>query len=402
MKRDQVFGGVLVLTMLLSFGASEALASDWPQWRGPNRDAKVDDKAFDPAFAKGGADVKWSTDIGVGFTGVTVADGKAFTAGWANGKTTFFCFDAKTGKKLWDHAFPTKKYDNLNVGGPSGTPAVDGDFVYHQARDGKLFCYKTTGGVVWKKDLAEIYGVKVPAWGFSGSPVILGNTLFIDIGRTVALNKTNGNEVWKTRDFGPAYSTPAPFKYKGKDYLAVFPKSGLYILEQDTGKERGHQPWKTNYGVHAATPVVVGDKILISSEYNNGCALLQFNGTSLRILWENKNLRQKMGTSIFDDGTFYGFNSTKLVAVDGNTGKELWQKRGLGHGTIIMSGDHLIVLSDKGELLTAKASTRGFNVISQAKVVEGDNTIWTAPTLANGHLYVRGSRGKLVCIDAGK
>lgn len=400
MKRDQVLGLVLVLAVML--GGGQAFANDWPQWRGPNRDAKVEGAGFNPAFAKRGADVKWSTDIGVGFTGVTVADGKAFTAGWKGGKTTFYCFDAKTGKKLWDHRFPTKKYDNLNVGGPSGTPAVDGDRVYHMARDGKLVCYRTAGGVVWEKDLASIYGVEVPTWGFSGSPVILGDTLYLDIGRIIAINKTNGNPVWKTADFGPAYSTPAPFTYNGKNYLAVFPKSGLYVLERDSGKRVAHQPWSTSYGVHAATPVVVGDKILVSSEYNNGCALLQFDGEGLDTLWENRNLRQKMGTSVYHEGTFYGFNSTKLVAVDAATGEELWNKRGLGHGTIIMAGDTLIVLSDDGKLLTAQASRDGFNTISEAKVIDGDNTIWTAPTLANGHLYVRGSKGRLVCIDAGQ
>lgn len=399
MHRDRVMMFSLVLALLL---ALDTYASDWPHWRGPDRDGKVKADGFDPAFGKDGIDITWSADIGVGFTGVTVAGGKAFTAGWNDGKTTFYCFNAKTGRKLWDHSFPTKKYDNLNVGGPSGSAAVAGEHVYHQARDGKLFCYKTSGGVVWEKDLVAQYGVKVPQWGFSGSPVVIDDTLYIDIGRIVALNKKTGRQVWKTDDFGPAYSTPAPFAFKGKDYLAVFPKSGLYILERDTGNKVAHQPWQTNYGVHAATPVVIDDKILISSEYNNGCALLQFNGTGLATLWENRNLRQKMGTPLYHEGTFYGFDSTKLTAVDAVTGEEKWNQRGLGHGTLIMAGDTLIVLSDKGEVLAATASPNAFKPITRTKVIDGDSTIWTGPTLADGMLYIRGSKGKLVCIDVSK
>lgn len=398
MKHDRVYLFSLVLVLFI---AMESAAADWPNWRGPDRNGKVSADGFNPAFAKDGAKVKWSVDIGVGFTGVTVVGNRVYTAGWKDGNTWFYCFNKRTGDGLWSHTFPTKKYDNLNVGGPSGTPAVDGDRVYHQARDGQTFCYHaTTGKVIWKKDLAKAYNVKVPTWGFSGSPVVIGDVVYLDMGKIIALNKATGEEIWATKDFGPAYSTPAPFEFKGKDYLAVFPKSGLYVLERASGKQVAHQPWKTNYGVHAATPVVVGDTILVSSEYNNGCALLKFNGSGLEILWENKNLRQKMGTSVYHDGAFYGFDSTKLTCVDAKTGEEKWDQRGLGHGTIIMAGDTLIVLSDSGELLTAKASPDGFKPISSAKLIDGDKTVWTAPTLANGMLYVRGSKGKLVCIDA--
>lgn len=400
MRRDQVTAYALLFLLLLSFNVT---AADWPNWLGPNRDSTTTGEGFDPAFAKGGVDIKWTKDLGVGFTGVTVADGLAYTAGWKNGDTTFFAFNAKTGKQAWSHSFATKKYDNLNVGGPSGTAAVSDGKVYHMARDGQFFCYDAkTGDIAWQKNLAKDYGVKVPRWGFSGSPLILDDTLYLDIGKTIALNKTTGKEQWASKNFGPAYSTPALITVNDKDYLAVFPAKGLYIVERDTGKQVAHQPWKTDYNVHAATPVIVDDTILVSSEYNNGCALLKFDGKGLDILWDNRSLRQKMGTSLYRDGYFYGFNSTKLVCVDAKTGKERWNQRGLGHGTVILAGDTLVILSDSGEVLTAPASPEVFKPITKTRVIDGDKTIWTAPTLANNLLYVRGSRGKLVCIDVSK
>ena len=397
MKRDQVIGFAVLFALLFS---ANAYAEDWPNWLGPNRDSTTTGEGFDPAFAKGGADIKWTAKIGIGFTAVTVADGQAYTAGWKDGKTTFYAFDAKTGEKAWSHTAPTGKYADFNIGGTRGSAAVDGDKVYFINADGKMFCFNTDGGsIAWEKDLGSAYSLKPPTWGFSGTPVIIDDIVYLDVGRTLALNKANGKEVWKTDDLGPAYSTPAPFTFKGKDYLAVFPKSGLHILDRATGKKIAHQPWDTQYGVHAATPVVVDDTILISSEYNNGCALLKFDGKRLKILWENRNLRQKMGTSLYHDGYFYGFNSTKLVCVDAKTGRERWNQRGLGHGTIILAGDTLVILSDSGEVLTAPASPEVFKPITKTRVIEGDKTIWTAPTLANNLLYVRGSRGKLVCID---
>ena len=400
MKRDQVICFAVLFALLIS---TSALAEDWPHWLGPDRDGTTSGEGFDAAFAKGGVDTRWTKNIGVGFTGVTVADGKAYTAGWKNGNTTFYALDTKTGKEIWSHAFPTEKYDRLNVGGPTGTAAVSDGHVYHMARDGQFFCYDTeTGDVVWKKNLTKEYGVEVPRWGFSGSPLILDDTMYLDIGKIIALDKKTGKEQWATKDLGPAYSTPSLLTFKGKDYLAVFPATGLYVVERDGGKQIAHQPWKTDYDVHAATPLIIDDKILMSSEYNNGCALLKFTGSDLEIVWDNRNIRQKMGTSVYHKGYFYGFNSTKLTCVDAKTGKEMWNQRGLGHGSVIIAGDTLVVLSDRGEVLTAPVSPKAFRPIVKTQVIEGDKTIWTAPTLANNLLYVRGSLGKLVCIDVSK
>lgn len=398
MKRDQATRFALLLALLLGLPAS---ATDWPNWLGPNRDGTTTDEGFDPAFAKGGAEIKWNTDIGVGFTGVTIADGLAYTAGWKDGNTTFYAFNAKTGKAVWSHTFPTKKYDNLNVGGPRGTAAVSDGRVYHKAGGGEFFCYDAkSGDVLWQMNLAKQYAVKVPRWGFSGSPLILGDTVYLDIGKIIALNKTTGKEVWATKDFGPAYSTPALMTIKGKDYLAVFPATGLYVLERESGKQVAHKPWKTSYDVHAATPVVIKDKfIFMSSDYNTGCALLKFTGTKLEEVWENKSLKNQMATSIFHEGFLYGFNSAKLTCVNAQTGQQVWSQRGLGRGTVILVGTTLVVLSDTGEVLTAPASPKAFMPITKTRVIEGDDTIWTSPTFANNLLYIRGSRGKLVCID---
>ncbi|MEO0474920.1 MAG: PQQ-binding-like beta-propeller repeat protein [Planctomycetota bacterium] len=401
MKRDRVTGFVVLFALFIS---TSAFAADWPNWLGPNFDGTTTGKGFDPAFGKGGVDIKWSKDLGVGFTGVAVADGKAFTAGWKDGKTTFYALDAKTGAKVWSHTFPTKKYDNLNVGGPSGTASISDGKVYHMARDGQFFCYNAASGeVVWQKNLTREYGVKVPRWGFSGSPLILDGTVYLDIGKIIALDKNSGDEQWATKDYGPAYSTPALLTFKGKDYLAVFPSSGLYVVEREGGKQVAHKPWETSYGVHAATPVVISNKfIFMSSDYNTGCALLQFTGSGVKTIWENKNLKNQMCTSIFHEGHLYGFDSSTLTCINAETGEEKWSQRGLGRGTLILAGETLVVLSDKGEVLTAPATPAAFRPVTKTRVIEGDDTIWTSPTLANNLLYIRGSRGKLVCIDVSK
>ena len=399
MKRDRLLGfGLLALSCF----TLNAQANDWPQWRGPQRDGTTQ-VPLDPAFGKGGPDIRWQTDIGVGFSAVTVADGRLYTAGWADGKTTFYCFNADTGEKAWSHSFATNKYDRFNVGGTRGSAAVSDGRVYFVDADAGMHCYDAKSGeVLWQKDLAKAYGVKAPDWGFSGSPVILGDVVYVDVGRTVALNKADGKEIWKTDNLGPAYSSPAPFSFKGKDYLAVFPSTGLYVIERETGKVAAHHGWKTPYGVNAATPAIIGDRIFISSEYKTGCAMLRFTGDTLDLLWENRNMQNKMGTCVTLDGYLYGFNGTKFACMDIETGKTMWEERGFGHGTVIATGKTLVVLSDSGEVLTAEASPKRFVPVTRIKVIDGDSSVWTGPTLANAKLYIRGSRGKLVCLDVSR
>ena len=117
--------------------------------------------------------------------------------------------------------------------------------------------------------------------GLSGSPLILGDTVYLDIGNIVALNKTDGKEQWATKIMARRIHARA-MTFKGKDYLVVFPATGLYVIERDKSKEvAAFKPWKTSYDVHAATPVVIKDKfIFMSSDYNVGCAGIHRQGST--------------------------------------------------------------------------------------------------------------------------
>lgn len=391
------FLAVLGVTALSASG-------DWPHWRGPDRTGIVSANGFEPNFATDGADIAWQKeDIGVGYSAVTVANGHAYTAGWADGQTTFYCFDADTGEPVWTYAYKVAQYDTMNVGGPSGTPTVDHGKVYHQARDGRLMCFDAAKGeLLWEKNLPKVFGVEVPRWGFSGSPIVLGDHIFIDIGRIVALDKVSGDEVWRTDNYTPSYSTPAPFSANGKDYLAAFPGDGLVVVDRSSGQVVAHHPWKTQYNIHAATPIVHDDgkRIFISSGYNTGGAVLAFDGQGLSVVWESKDMRNQMPTCVLIDGYLYGFDDTRLKCLNVETGEEMWNQRGLGQGTVIAAGETLIVLSAKGELITAPAKPEGFEPISRAQIINEDK-VWVSPTLIDGRIYCRGSRGSLVCINAG-
>lgn len=391
-----------VLPLVLCAGAAHA--ADWPNWRGPDRTGIAPAPDFDPTLSGGSPKVLWTKRIGNGYSAVTVAGGKAYAAGYADGKETLFSFDAATGEDAWSKTYPAKNYDSMNAGGPSSTPAVAEGKVVHVSRDGVMRCFDAaTGEEHWDLALIREFGSKIGRWGFAGSPVIDGDTVLIDAGRIARINLADGEVLWKSADYtakvGGTYSTPVPFSLKGKAFVAAFPEQGLVILDAKTGKQLAKHDWITSYGVNAATPIVQDDLIFISSGYNTGAALLRLTASGLEVVWEGRQMRNQMPTSLLIDGYLYGFDDKQLKCIDFKTGDEKWSQRGLGQGTLIGTADnHLIVLTDKGAVITAKASPNGFEAIATVKVVN-ESKVWTAPSLAEGRLYCRGSRGTLVCID---
>ena len=168
---------VLAVGLLSS---SFAVAEDWPQWRGPQRDGVWRETGIVDSIPKDGLPVAWRVPVGLGYAGPAVADGKVFLADYEKtsgtiknspggvteltGNERLRCFDVKTGKELW-----TTKYDQpyklSYPAGPRCTPTVDGDHVYFLGAEGHLGCYQTSdGNEVWSKNLNQEYNTKSPFW----------------------------------------------------------------------------------------------------------------------------------------------------------------------------------------------------------------------------------------------
>ena len=320
--------------------------------------------------------------------------------GWRDGKDIVYCLNADNGDELWRYPYESELLAKYHGGGTESTPAVDGDRLYTLGCFGQLFCFDAkTSDVHWSKQVEEAFGAKIPTWGFSGSPIVVGDVVFLDLGVIVALNKFTGETIWKTGDYGAAYSTPLPFTHRGRQLLATFPAYGLVVIDPTSGDEVAKFRWRTKYEVNAATPVIHGDRIFISSGYGTGCALLRLD-EDLNLEWKNKYMRNHMDTCVLIDGHLYGFDDAKLRCLDFNDGESMWTE-GLGKGALSAAAGKLIILSGGGDLIIANASPQGFDKIDQAKVLKSGQ-FWTAPVLVNGKIYCRSSDGQLVCVDVSK
>jgi outer membrane protein assembly factor BamB len=177
----------------------------------------------------------------------------------------------------------------------------------------------------------------------------------------------------------------------------VFNSSGLVILDPKDGRELMLHPWRTDWNVNAAIPIVSGDKVFISSGYNVGCALLQVSGDKPVVIWQNKNMRNHFNSCVLWKGYLYGVDESQLRCLDWETGDVKWTQRGLGKGSLMLADGKLIIMSDKGKLVIAEASPDEFKELASVKVLSG--LCWTVPVLSNGKIYCANHEGDLICLD---
>jgi len=385
--------------LLLAAFSSFVHAADWPIWRGPDKNGISSEKLA-------GTEVKplWKAQIGIGFASFTVTDGRVFTSGHEDGKDTVFCFDAVTGKEVWKHSYKADLGDKYYEGGTSAGPVIEGDKAWHLSRWGDLICFEAaTGKIVWQKNFLAETEAEIPEWGFSGSALIHGANLILNIGQNGAVfEKATGKLVWKSEADTAGYSTPHLITVNGKEQVVLSTRRAYKGVDPSNGTVLWEHTWNTSYGVNAADPILSGTKLFISSGYNKGCALLDLASATPTEVWRSRVMRNQFNSSVLIDGHLYGSDgdagkSASLKCIDFATGTEKWSEAGTDFCSLMAADGKLIVLTEKGELIIAKADPAKFEPISRTQVLSG--RCWAVPVLANGRIYARNAAGDMVCVS---
>jgi len=396
----------LAAAVALGSVACSAWSGDWPHWRGPQGTGISSETGWKAEFPATGPKVLWKAEVGIGFSSVTVVGGRAYTMGNASDEDRVVCLDAGTGKVVWEHRYAHPLDPKYYEGGTSATPTVDGDRVYTVGKRGQIHCLDAaTGAVKWMRHATADLGAKMPTWGFASSVLIDGDRAVVNVGKYgAALDKNTGNVIWKTGAEESGYATPVPFEQDGQKLYLIFAAKEIAAIRADNGQKAWSHKWETSYEVNAADPIVVGpDRILISSGYDRGGALLEVKGGQPKVIWENKNLRSMLNAGVVIGPHVYGIDGNtgkaQLRCLEVATGKVLWTYKEPNHGALMVADGKLIVVGEKGELFVGAASPEGFQPVSRAQVSGGK--FWTVPVLSNGRLYLRNGAGQVTCLEVG-
>jgi outer membrane protein assembly factor BamB len=404
--------GVLLSTMSLR-------ADDWPQWRGLHRDGVWAEKGIREKFPTGGLKIRWRVPLGSGYSSPVIAGGRVFVTDCVLGpkeklraKEQVHCFDEATGKRLWtygyDAAYPDFAWPpNDDFGGPIATPIVQDGKLYTVGAVGNLYCLDIQGRDLWKKDLAQGYGIGGD-FCRTGSPLIEGNLLIVQTAclqpkaGIVAFDKESGKEMWHALDAYGYYNSPLVIAAGGKRQLIVVNDGWVTSLDPVTGKTY----WKEKFAVgrNIPTPVFSKDRLLV-----NGLMFrLDADKPSATVLWPERKpdayLSDTTTAIVVDDLVFSHKRPDRLVCMDADTGKLLWETdkvRSSMH-SLTRCRDGFFVFTDQGTLIRARISARSYEEVSRTPLIkpttkEGKSfKVYAAPSYANGHVFARNDE-ELIC-----
>jgi outer membrane protein assembly factor BamB len=407
---------VLLLITSLLFPLAVCLpvvATDWPQWRGPNRDDVSTETGLLQQWPAGGPPLAWkATDLGAGHAGVSVAGGRVFTMGDREGGGFAIALDESNGKLLWKEKIGRAGEDPP---GPRGTPTVDGDKVYVLGQFGDLVCFQAALGTeVWRKNLADEFGGKCGGWRYSESPLVDGDKVVCTPGSPrgsiVALNKQTGALLWQTRDIADAaeYSSPLVEQIGGvRQYIQLTGKH-VFGVDAATGKVLWSAPRRGSTAT-IPTPIFHDNSVYVSSGYGVGCNLFQITkpGDEFKAeqLYANKVMVNHHGGVVLNGNYLYGYSDGKgWVCQEFATGKLVWSNPGVGKGSLTCAGGNLYLRgeSGKGSLALVEAKPGGYK--EKGRFDQPDRSpenSWPHPVVANGKLYIR-DQDVLLCFDVAK
>lgn len=380
-----------------------ALAADWPQWRGPNRDGISSETGLAASWPSNGPPLVWKIKgLGQGYSSLAISKGRIYTQGQRDGKEWVIALDAKNGNKLWE--VPTgNPYSNDRGDGPRGTPTVDGDRVYAINGTGILVSLDAaTGKVNWKQNFIEDYGGSVPHWGYSESPLIDGNRLIVMPGgrgaSIVSLDKVTGKVQWKAGSDSAGYSSAIVANVGDGRQVIALSAQGAIGVQENTGEVLWRYDKVSNRTANIATPIYHNGSVFVSTAYGTGAALLKVGPKNMTEAYFNRDMMNHYSSSVLMNNTLYGFSNAILMAMDFDTGKVLWRDRSVGKGSVIFAQGNIYALGEDGVMGLVRADRDKYQEISRFSFEKGRLPTWSPPVISDAKLYLR-DQDNLYCHD---
>lgn len=367
--------------------------ADWPGFRGPERDGIVRGVRIETDWSASPPVELWRRPVGPGWSSFAVRGNLFYTQEQRGEDEVVSCYSMTTGEPVWKHSDAARFWESNAGAGPRGTPTLSNGRVYTLGATGILNALGARdGSVVWSRNAAADTGAKLPVWGFSGSPLVVGDAVVVAVsGAIAAYDAATGNPRWLSRADGDSYSSPHLATIEGVEQILLLNKAGAISFAPADGTVLWEHPWQ---GYPIVQPALTADgDVLISVSDRGGTrriAVAHGSGKwTTEERWTSIGLKPYFNDFVVHKGHAFGFDGSYLASIDLENGKRNWKGGRYGSGQLVLLPDQdlLLVLSEKGELALVKAAPGQFTELARLPAIEGKT--WNHPVLAGDILLVR-------------
>ena len=372
---------------------------EWFQWRGPNRDGISQETGLLQDWPKAGPPLAWKAGgAGNGYSSFSTSKGRLYTLGARGNVEYVIALDRATGKKVWEYQ-NGRRYENDRGDGPRSTPTVDGDRLYVLGGSGDLTCLDaTTGSKVWSLNIISKFGGVNPYWGYSESPLVVGDRILVNAGGSrasiVAVSKADGSTLWQQHSDGAGYSSPVLMRTGSLNQVIFFTEAHALAVDPRDGRMLWSYAKANNGTANIATPIVKGTRVFVSSDYGAGAALLDVraagNIATASEVYFTRDMRNHHSSSVLVGENIFGFSSSILTALKFDTGAMVWRDRSVGKGSLIYADNRLYLYSEDGVVGLAEASPAAYREHGRFTIPQQSNLpTWSHPIIAGGLMILR-------------
>jgi outer membrane protein assembly factor BamB len=388
--------------------------TDWPCFRGPRQDGIVNGVQLGDWQTQ--PKELWRRPVGPGWSSFCIVGDRLYTQEQRKEEELVVCYRASTGAQLWATGDSARYSDMPSGVGPRGTPTFHDGKIYAFGATGILNCLDAaTGKRLWQVDVHKTLGLKASPFGYASSPLAMGDRIIVHPGsdpgpektgpRLAAYHARTGEPLWTAGTAAIGYSTPHRATIGGVEQVLVFSGDGLFSHDPVSGKELWAYEWKAEMTAPVCVqPLLLpGDRILLGSGrpgIRSRCIKLNKNGEQ----WTTEDVWESPYAPAFNDcvcigDNIYGLETGRLVCLDAKTGKRRWKEGDYGAGQVLLAGNRLLVLSEKGKLAMVNPIPESWQQLTIFSALS-DKT-WNHPVIAHGKLFIRNSE-EMVCYEVGK
>ncbi|MDA1092464.1 MAG: PQQ-like beta-propeller repeat protein [Acidobacteria bacterium] len=371
----------------------------WPAYRGASRTGRYD-HPISTAWPDAGLPRLWGQPIGGGYASFSVADGRMFTIEQRRTREVVAAYDPATGAELWTHDWEERFEERMGGDGPRATPTWDDGRLFALGAGGELRSLDAvTGQLHWRTNILEDAGASNLTWAMAASPLVVDNMVIVLPGgpgerSVIAYDADSGDIIWTALGDVTGYTAPMLVELAGVRQLLVVTAHRAAGLRVEDGALLWDYPWLISMVPNMAQPVVVGaNRVFISASYGQGSAMVEVSaeggGEELRAreVWRTNRMKNKFSSSVLHEGFIYGLDDNILACLDVETGELVWKGGRYGYGQLLLSNGHLVVLTERGDVVLVRATPERHDEVASFPAIEGKT--WNVPTIADGTLFVR-------------